>query len=131
MPAPKTTTPGHNPHPNPANPTLRPPRRDPRPWSRQSSACHHRTSEYLPFEHGYASHIWSSYGYHALINEYGIRWIVNNQYGWKSGGATHRPAAYACKSTSIGSCDDVIRMDTTQRLEIGPISYVLLTSSGG
>jgi len=67
----------------------------------------------------------------ALINEYGIRWIVNNQYGWKSGGATHRPAAYACKSTSIGSCDDVIRMDTTQRLEIGPISYVLLTSSGG
>jgi len=51
-----------------------------------------RTSEYLPFEYGYASSILSSHDYHALINEYGIRWIVNNQDGWKSGGAAHRHA---------------------------------------
>jgi hypothetical protein len=72
-------------------------------------------------------HIYYSYGYHALTNEFGNRVIFNNQYETGSG----RAAAYTCTANTPSSCNLRIRMDATEFVNITPINYIRLTASGG
>jgi len=72
-------------------------------------------------------HMWKAYGYHALTDEYGTHWILNNQYATSAG----RPGAFACTSTTASSCTVSVPMGQWRRLDITPVNEVRLTSSGG
>ena len=80
---------------------------------------------------GYANntpeHIWTSYGFHPLHNEYGTRIVLNNQYQTSAG----RAGAYMCRSWDPSSCNNVIEMGFFTYVYIDPINYVRLTPSGG
>jgi serine/threonine protein kinase len=70
-------------------------------------------------------HVWTSYNTYTLSNEWGTRYIFNNQYATSSG----RAGAYACETKS--SCSISIAMDTYQKVDIGPINFIKVTSNGG
>lgn len=72
-------------------------------------------------------HVWYSYGYHALTDEYGPHWVFNNQYATSAG----RAGAYACKAAKASSCTLRIAMDDWESFDATPINYIRLTPSGG
>lgn len=76
-------------------------------------------------------HIWYDYGYYPLTNEWGDRLIFNNQYATSQG----RAAAYACTSAWASACgnnsDWYFAMGDYHTIDIDPINYIQLTSSGG
>jgi hypothetical protein len=72
-------------------------------------------------------HIYYSYGYHTLTNEFGQRVVFNNQYATSSG----RAAAYTCTAKTASSCNLRIAMDDFEWVNITPINYIRLTASGG
>ena len=71
-------------------------------------------------------HIYYSYGYHVLHNEFGLRLVFNNQYATSAG----RPGAYICALT-MASCPIPIPMDSYVVVDSAAISYILMTPSGG
>jgi hypothetical protein len=72
-------------------------------------------------------HKWYRYGYYALSGEYGLHWVVNNQYATPAG----RPGAYACEAKTPSRCNFLIPMGKVRYFKADPINYIRLTPSGG
>lgn len=90
------------------------------------------------WHNGTPQHHWTSYGYHALYNEWGTRVILDNQYPTLAG----NPASYVCTAQRASTCERILGTGpgvdpagaeerTYQYGNIDSINYIRLTPSGG